>query len=56
MAIEVKQDSLPIAPHHWKWRLWLEGPSEDLDQIEYVLYVLHPTFHEPIRRAEDRQG
>jgi transcription initiation factor IIF auxiliary subunit len=38
----------------WKWSLWIEGTDEDLDQIESVIYSLHPTFPEPLRTVTDR--
>lgn len=38
----------------WKWSLWIEGSTDDLDQIESVTYRLHSTFPEPIRKVTDR--
>ena len=39
---------------HYHIRIWLDGPEEDLDQVEYVVYVLHPTFRNRTRRAKNR--
>ena len=38
----------------WRWSLWIEGMPDDLDRIESVTYILHPTFPEPIRIVTDR--
>ena len=39
----------------WKWAVWIEGSDEDLDQVEYVEWTLHPTFPDPIRRIKNRR-
>ncbi|MCJ7626091.1 MAG: hypothetical protein MUO76_21575 [Anaerolineaceae bacterium] len=39
---------------HYHVRIWLDGPDNDLDQVEDVVYVLHPSFRNRIRRAKDR--
>lgn len=54
MNLKVKQS---VTPHHegwWNWSLWLEGPEEELDEIEYVEYILHPTFPNPVQKISDR--
>ncbi len=38
----------------WKWAVWLDGPPQDLDNVESVEWKLHPTFPNPIRRTMDR--
>lgn len=38
----------------WRWAVWVEGPDEALDLIDFVEWVLHPTFPNPIRRISDR--
>lgn len=38
----------------WSWSVWLDGPDEQLDQVEAVRYVLHPTFPKPVRKVKDR--
>jgi transcription initiation factor IIF auxiliary subunit len=38
----------------WKWSVWIEGPSADLDSIDSVTYILHPTFSKPMRVITDR--
>jgi transcription initiation factor IIF auxiliary subunit len=34
--------------------VWLDGDSGELDAIDHVTYVLHSTFHNPVRVIEDR--
>jgi len=36
------------------WSIWIEGPTEELDSIRSVTYVLHPTFANPVRTIADR--
>jgi transcription initiation factor IIF auxiliary subunit len=38
----------------WSWAVWIEGPEQELDRIDYVEYTLHPTFPKPVRRIGDR--
>ena len=38
----------------WKWWIWIEGPDDELDQIDHVVYTLHPTFPNPVRTVSDR--
>lgn len=55
MNIQVQQRSQYQIVGWWRWSVWLEGPQEDLDQIEYVEYTLHPTFPKPVRRITNRR-
>ena len=38
----------------YKWKVFLKGSGEELDEINYVTYILHPTFPNPIRKITDR--
>ena len=49
MSLEIKQDSHYQGQNWWKWSVWIEGPMEELKQIENVTYVLHPSFANPVR-------
>jgi transcription initiation factor IIF auxiliary subunit len=40
----------------WKWAVWIEGPDEALDRIDFVEWTLHPTFPDPVRRIRDRES
>ncbi len=46
-------DSTPKGDDWWEWSVWVEGPSDELDQIQSVTYRLHPTFPNPIREVRD---
>jgi transcription initiation factor IIF auxiliary subunit len=37
----------------WSWWIWIEGEKSDLDQIDHVIYTLHSTFHNPVRKVTD---
>jgi transcription initiation factor IIF auxiliary subunit len=36
----------------WSWSAYLKG--DDLEKIDYVEYILHPTFERPVRKIKDR--
>src|SRR5262245_25262815 len=38
----------------WRWSVWLEGPDAELDMVKEVIYTLHSTFRNPVRRIKDR--
>lgn len=38
----------------WKWAVWVEGSDQELDKIDYVEWILHPTFKDPIRKVRNR--
>lgn len=38
----------------YKWKIFLKGSDDELDGIEHVTYILHPTFPNPIRKITDR--
>ena len=40
----------------WRWWVWIEADETRLDEIDNVVYTLHPTFHEPVRKVTDRKS
>jgi patatin-like phospholipase/acyl hydrolase len=40
----------------WRWWVFIKGAPEELDNIEHVTYMLHPTFHNPVRKVTDRSS
>jgi transcription initiation factor IIF auxiliary subunit len=38
----------------WSWAVWVEGPAKALDLVDFVEWVLHPTFPNPVRKIKDR--
>ncbi len=40
----------------WKWWLWIDAADDMLDEIEHVVYTLHPTFANPVRKTSDRRS
>lgn len=55
MSIQIAQSCAPAGKDHWKWSVWLDGTPEELDGVDHVVYTLHPTFPEPVRRIADRE-
>jgi transcription initiation factor IIF auxiliary subunit len=54
VALSIRQSEKYLGNDRWEWSVWLDGTSEDLDNVDHVTYILHPTFHEPVRSVKDR--
>jgi transcription initiation factor IIF auxiliary subunit len=54
MSLSIQQDAKYLGKDRWEWSVWIDGPSTELDAVERVAYVLHPTFYEPVRVVQDR--
>jgi transcription initiation factor IIF auxiliary subunit len=54
MALSIQQSQEYKGNDRWRWSVWLSGTPEELDSIDHVLYILDPTFHNPVRRISDR--
>jgi len=54
MSIKTAQSFKYQGNDWWKWSIWIEGPTAELDQVDYVTYTLHPTFPTPVRTVDDR--
>ncbi|MEM9274524.1 MAG: pYEATS domain-containing protein [Cyanobacteria bacterium P01_F01_bin.143] len=54
MNIQVQQDYQYLGNKHWAWSVWLEGTDAELDKIDFVNYILHPTFSNPVRTVKER--
>ena len=41
----------------WRWEAFLDdGGTGELRDVDYVEYILHPTFRNPIREVDDPEG
>lgn len=38
----------------WKWAVWIDGSSAEIQSIKSVTYILHPTFRDPSRTVTDQ--
>jgi hypothetical protein len=56
MPIQIAQSAVPTGKDHWVWSVWLEGSAAELDGVDHVVYTLHSTFSEPVRRINDRKS
>jgi hypothetical protein len=56
MSLKIKQESTYTGSDWWTWSLWLDGPAEELNQVDHVVYTLHPTFPSPVHRVADRES
>lgn len=57
MALKLKNKWYYKGNDRWRWEAFLDDEgSEELGEIEFVEYFLHPTFRNPIRRIVEREG
>jgi transcription initiation factor IIF auxiliary subunit len=54
MSLHIEQGFKYQGSDYWKWWLWIGGPDSELDAIEQVIYKLHSTFPDPVRKVKDR--
>ena len=54
MALVIHQDENYLGKERWEWSLWVDGPTEELDFIDHVVYRLDSTFHDPVRTISER--
>ena len=40
----------------WSWWVWIEGTNANLGEIDHVIYTLHSTYKNPVRKIDDRQS
>jgi transcription initiation factor IIF auxiliary subunit len=52
--MKIEQDFKYQGDHWWKWSVWIEASDDDLDGVDHVVYILHPSFPNPIRTVKDR--
>jgi transcription initiation factor IIF auxiliary subunit len=51
---EIRQSEKYEGNKWWKWAVWIEGSEEALNEVEYVEWILHPSFPIPVRKIKDR--
>jgi transcription initiation factor IIF auxiliary subunit len=54
MSLSIEQSQEYLGSDRWRWSVWLDGTREEIDSVDHVTYILHPTFHNPVRRITDR--
>ena len=53
---KIAQDFKYEGDDWWSWWIWIEANDVNLDEIDHVVYTLHPTFHNPVRKVKDRKS
>lgn len=54
MPLSIEQSERYVGNDHWQWSVWLNGNPDELDSIDHVVYILHSTYINPVRRVADR--
>ncbi len=53
MILQIKQSATPNEEGWWDWAIWLDGPPDELSAVNWVEYILHPTFPNPVKKVKD---
>ncbi len=56
MIFQIAQSYQYKGDDWWDWSVWIEGPEDELDKVEFVQYTLHHTFRKPVRRVDERKN
>jgi hypothetical protein len=56
MSLGIQQAASYAQDGRWNWSVWIDGPDAELDQVESVEWVLHPTFTPPIVLVKERRS
>jgi transcription initiation factor IIF auxiliary subunit len=54
MTLRIEQGFEYQGEDCWEWWVWLDGSEREVDQVDHVVYILHPTFPKPVRKVTDR--
>ena len=54
MALHIEQGFEYEDNDYWRWWIWLDGPEAELDAVDHVVYTLHSSFPNPVRKEKDR--
>jgi len=54
VALSIQQDASYLGNDRWTWSLQLNGTPTELEDVDHVVYVLDPAFHDPVREIRDR--
>jgi transcription initiation factor IIF auxiliary subunit len=53
--LEIRQSEHYEGEDWWKWAVWVEGTDAALDQVDFVEWMLHSTFANPVRNVKNRE-
>lgn len=53
-SYRIAQDFEYVGNDYWKWNAWIEANDAELDAIEKVVWLLHPTFAKQRIPTKDR--
>jgi len=57
MAIRIRNNWKYKGDENWEWEAFLDdGGTGEIKDIDYVEYILHPTFKNPVRKIDDRES
>jgi transcription initiation factor IIF auxiliary subunit len=55
-VMKIAQDQRYEGEDWWDWSVWIDAPSDELAQVERVVWHLHPTFPDNVREHTNRHA
>lgn len=46
MSYRIAQDFEYVGHDYWHWRAWIEAGADELDAVQEVAWILHPSFNQ----------
>ena len=53
--MQIAQEQRYTGEDWWNWSVWLDASPGEIDEVEKVVWRLHPTFRQPIREHTNRE-
>lgn len=53
MNYRIAQEQSYLGNDMWHWRVWVEAPQIEMDQIQEVIWFLHHAFPDPVIHTKD---
>jgi len=54
MSYRIAQDFEYVGKDYWRWSAWIEAEDAELDQVNEVVWILHPSFSQSRIVARER--
>jgi hypothetical protein len=56
MSYRIAQDFEYAGNDYWRWSAWIDAEATELDEVEAVVWILHPTFKQSRVRVTERSS
>ncbi|MEO8149052.1 MAG: pYEATS domain-containing protein [Bacteroidia bacterium] len=53
-TLQINNTAKQIKSGLWEWEAFLTGNAQEINNVDYIIYQLHPTFKEPYQKIDKR--